>query len=578
MPGVVTPLEEDLLAAVDRDELARHLARLDEGGGEVVPPAGRDPHAAYIAACLREWGVPFVLHRFEILVEAAPLAHLTLARRTTPVAAAVYPRSDLTPPDGITAELRATSLDTAAGDDVRGFIALLDGPPSPAGVTALAALGAVGQIYIGPGDPSSPGVAAGRAGSTPGGAETRVVGPVVSIDRAAGEGFRALCAAGPAAVRLRVTPAPRLRRLVLPVATLKGVGEPHDFILVGATGERNSSSSPAGVAVLLELCRVLASQAGRLRWGVRLAWWPRAAALEAAGWYADHAWEELGARAVAYVDLGDSGDGRATDVAAEEVARGGEVRVAPALRSFVELTLRDGRDSPIRTHPSFVPSRSAAPFARLGLPALALAGGARDEPLSPDADGQSSRLREEVASHVPPLARLCTYPILPLDHVATARAIEARLGDLLLPAGDTTDLAPLRARATAFRVAAERFGLATLHLAQGSSTNYEEGLTEVNRTLRRLNRELAPLLGHGAGALDPSLSHDAPALLAGLAAALAPVNPAGDRMTDEDDEAAAAYRRRTAAIRERNRLLDVLNRATTTIDASLAILRPLGFG
>jgi hypothetical protein len=339
------------------------------------------------------------------------------------------------------------------------------------------------------------------------------------------------------------------------------------------------SSGLAGVAVLLELCRVLASQAGRLRRGVRLAWWPRGAALEAAGWYADHAWEELGARAVAYVDLGDSGDGRATDAAAEEVARGGEVRVAPALRSFVELTLRDGRDSPIRTHPSFIPSRSAVPFARLGLPVLALAAGeGRDEPVPPDADAQSARLREEVASHVPPLARLCTYPILPLDHLATARAIEARLGDLLPPAGDTTDLAPLRARATAFRVAAERFGLATLHLAQGSSTNYEEGLTEVNRALLRLNRELAPLLGHGASALDPSLSHDAPVLLAGLAAVLANANPAGERMTGEDDEAAAAYRRRMAAIRERNRLLDVLNRATATIDASLATLRPLGFG
>lgn len=563
MLGEATPLEEDLLAALDADELARHLARLGEGVGEVALPTGKDPQAAYIAACLREWGVPFVLHRFEALVGGAPLAHLTLARRTAPVDAAVDPRSDLTPPDGITAELRATSLDTAAGDDVRGFIALLDGPPSPAGVGALAALGAVGQIYIGPGDKASPNVAAGRTDSAPGAAAARAVGPVVSIGRAAGEGFRALCAAGPAAVRLRVASAPRLRRLVLPVATLNGVEEPHDFILVGAAGTGMGSSGPAGVAVLLELCRVLAPQAGRLRRGVRLAWWPRGAAVEAAGWYADHAWEELGAHAAAYVALCGLDDAGA----------------APALRSFAELMLRAGRSSPGRVHSAFVPSPNAAPFARLGLPGLALAAtGRRDDPALLVTGGETSPLREEAAAYVPPLARLCTFPVLPLDHVATARAIEARLGELLPPAGDATDLAPLRARAAAFRAATEQFALAALHVAQGTSTNYEEGLAEANRALRRLNRELAPLLGHAAKSLDPPLSYDPPALLAGLAAVLAPADPTGERMTGEDDEAVAAYRRRTAAIRERNRLLDVLNRATTTIDESLAILRPLGFG
>jgi hypothetical protein len=534
MPADLTPLEEDLLAALDRRELARYREVLGTAPPEAGDDGERDRAGEYVRGKLRAWGIPATTHRFEALVGVPGEARFTLARRDAPVAAIVHPYSAATPPGGIVAELRPAAPDRPG--DLAGAIALVEGEPEGAAVAEIAARGAVGQVYISPDEALRPVAVPGDWG---GAAPT----PVIGIGRSAGEGFLALCTAGATAVRLAASVTWQPRRAQFAVATIAGADEPRDYLLVGAATPPAPGANGDAAACLLELCRVAALHAGRLRRGVRCIWWPGGVA-PAAGplWYADQAWEELGQHAWGYVALHD---------AARLPGLAGWPEVH--LRHFAEAALRDGD----LAHPRWAaapPFAAALPFARLGLPTLAL--GTRPE---------------DLPTLLPVIARLCTVPLLPLDATALARAVQERIGATLDALGDRLELGPLRARAAALYAATERLQIALLHLAQADSTNDEEGIAIANRLIHRLQRLLLPALRHPGDpfAARPSVS-DAP--LPGLAPALAYA------ASPEPHTAADALRLRTAALRERNRLLDTLNAATAAIDEALATLRALGFG
>ncbi len=533
MPADLTPLEEDLLAALDPGEIAVYAAGLSAA----VVDAGRDRTAAYIRARLRTWGIPATVERFDALVSLPGEARFSLARRDAPVPALTLPYSPATPTGGIVAELRATTPEAAPGADLTGAVALVDGPPSPATVATVAGRGAIAQVYIGAGETLKP-IPVPNAWGEPAGT------PTILIGRAAGEGFLALCAAGVTPVRLSVDAGWTTHRLSVPIATIRGDDEPDEYLLISTPGSTPSEGGEA-VACLLELCRVLASHAGRLRRGVRCIWWPGGAA-PAAGpvWYTDRAWEELGRHAVGYVEFG------------PPRRRGGKTLHAwadPSLRAFAEATLREGGVRALGWAGT-PESASDAPFARLGLPTLRLA--------AAQAGG--------IGACVPLLARLCTTPLLPFEPIATARAIDGRVRAILDATGEHLDLAPLRARAAAFRGATERLQLALLHIAQGESPSYEEGLEIGRRLLRRLNRLLLPALRHPGDryALPATLT---PHPFPGLDAAL-------PYLASNGSDIAETMRLRAAALRERNRALDALDAATAAIDDALTALRPLGFG
>lgn len=531
MPAELTPLEEDLLASLDR----RELARTREVLGIAPPNLGDDPErdraGDTIRGKLRAWGIPFAVQRFETLVGVPGAARFTLARRDAPVPAIVHPYSAATAPEGIVAELRPA---TAA--DLTGAIALVEGEPDRASVAQTAARGALAQVYLGPDETLRPVPLADAWG---GAAPT----PVISIGRAAGEGFLALCSAGPTAVRLAAEVAWQPRPARVTVATIGGADEPRDYLLAGAPLPPAPGASADAAACLLELCRVAALHAGRLRRGLRCVWWPGNVA-PAAGplRYTDEAWEDLGQHAWGYVVLGDAARHPGLTGWAEGY-----------LRPFAEAALRDG-DLARPRWSAAPPFADLAPFARLGLPTLVLH-------THPDA----------LPTFIPIFARLCTTPLPPIDAPALARAIQERVGATLDAIGDRLDLAPLRARAAALYAAAERLQIALLHLAQADSTNDEEGIVIANRLIRRLQRILLPALRHPGDpyAAAPALA-DAP--LPGLAPALAYAALPASR-TDPD-----AAGLRAAALRERNRLLDALDNASAAIDEALAALRPLGFG
>jgi hypothetical protein len=534
MPADLTPLEEDLLATLDRRELARYREVLGTAPPETGEEGERDRAGEYIRGKLRAWGIPATTHRFEALVGVPGEARFTLARRDAPVPAIVHPYSAATPPDGIVAELRAAAPDRPG--DLAGAIALVEGEPEGATVAQLAGRGAVGQVYISPDETLRP-VAVpsvwGEAAPT----------PVIGIGRAAGEGFLALCSAGATAVRLVASVTWQPRRAQFVVATIAGADEPRDYLLIGAATPPAPAANGDAAASLLELCRVAALHAGRLRRGLHCVWWPGNVALVAGPlWYADHAWEDLAQHAWGYVALHD---------AARLLGLAGWPEVH--LRHFAEAALRDG-DLARPRWAAAPPPADVLPFARLGLPTLVL--GARPE---------------ELPTLLPTVARLCTAPLLPLDATALARAVQERIGALLDALGDRLDLGPLRARAAALYAAAERLQIALLHLAQADSPNDEEGIAIANGLTRRVQRLLLPALRHPG---DPYAARSAlsNSPLPGLAPALAYAALPEPRIAPE------ALRLRAAALRERNRLLDALNAAAVAIDEALATLRRLGFG
>ena len=197
---------------------------------------------------------------------------------------------------------------------------------------------------------------------------------------------------------------------------------------------------------------------------------------------------------------------------------------------------------------------SDAPFARLGLPTIRLA--------AAQAGG--------LGACVPLLARLCTSPLLPFESAALARAVETRVRAVLDATGERLDLAALGTHATAFKGATERLQIALLHIAQASSPNYEEGLERGNRLLRQLNHTLLPTLWH------PGDRYDTPP--SGAAYPFPGLDAVGPFLDSDGSDIAETMRLRAAAIRERNRVLDILHAATAAIDDALTDLRQLGFG
>jgi hypothetical protein len=529
MPGGVTPFEEDVLAALDPGALglyrAGFAAALDGGAGE-----GRDRTAAFLRGQLRGWGIPTVVQRFDAQISIPGAARLSLARRDAPVAARPFPYSAPAPPEGLVAELRA--VDVGDRGPLNGTIALVDATPTPALIADLAARGAVAQVYIGVDETLSPPAAADRRGAP---APT----PIIAIGRAAGEGFLALCAAGPTPVRLHAELGWATRRLLLPVATIRGADEPESFVLVGGPGPSVDDGGEAA-ACLLELCRVFAASAGRLRRGIRFVWWPQGAtALAGPLWYADHAWSELRAHAVCALALTPGPDA-------------GAAWSEETLRAFASRTLDDNGPSPVDWAAAPPYGGEQAAFARLGLPVLRLPAAGRDR----------------LAACVVPLARLCTAPLLPYDLLALSRAIVARVAAVAADVPDS-DLAALRGRAEALLAATERAQIALLHIAQADAPGYEEGLEVGNRLLRRLGRLLLPTLRHAG---DPygfaASTPDSYPLLPGLDAFLTQADPAAPGQASRDGR----------AIRERNRASDACDEAILAIDEALTGLRPLGFG
>lgn len=509
----VTPLEADLAAHLDATRVSDHAKALSARSPETI--------ADYVVSTLGDYAIPVTQQRIHRLVSHPGEVYLSLARRDAPVEAVAAPYSGTTPPEGLVAPLHIA----ARGPGPPGAIVLLTSPPTASTLAEAVASAAVGLVYIMSDEREAVGPSGDGAGA--------VTIPVVAIGEAAGEGFVALAESGPVVVRLRVAPETATNALVTPIVALAGAGNTPAYIMAGARGTW-------GTATLLECCRALALEHGRIRRGVRLLWWPAdEPGVEATHRYVTDSWPDLVVHAGAYLELTGARAGRPPTV-----------RIAghPQLRWLAEATADDAGVQRIEWQTA-ARSPGCAPFAAAGIPAISV-------------DCAPAALRSALLL----LCRLCSYPLLPFDFLGVARSIEARVLHGGTTATDDVDLVPLRSRASTWRAAAERLQVMALHVTQGEATNLEEGFQLLNEVTDRINRHLVPhLYRAGDRYVTAPLADD---LLPGLAGAGAAALDQDRGRADQDW---------AARTRERNRLGDALREATRLTDDALESLRELGF-
>jgi Peptidase family M28 len=194
---------------------------------------------------------------------------------------------------------------------VRDRIVLITKLPSPANALAAAKAGARGMICMSAGRQRHKMIITPIWG-TPEFEQVNCIPrlPVVSIAKTDGDPLVAALQEGHVRATLTTDTFEGWRKVRLPTAELKG--RESEFALVGAhycSWFDGSTDNVSGDACVLELARVLKEFDGRLRYGIRFAWWPGHSHGRYSGstWYADTHWHELRNGAIVYFNIDSPG-------------------------------------------------------------------------------------------------------------------------------------------------------------------------------------------------------------------------------------------------------------------------------
>lgn len=288
-----------------------------------------DEHAAaeYIAAQLDRLGVEHEVYEPSLYLSLPRDSWVELAGerlRAKPPSFAVP-----TPPEGLEARLVYVPSAKATGqrdlfasrpatslEDVTGAIVVTDGYAMPASVARFEAAGAVGQIYINPGQNIHWGICTSIWGTpTTVDLNRKPRTPVIAVNHPDGERLIDMAADGDAHVRIQVALEEGWYPCKLPVATIRGVSD--DFMLVHGhydSWDVGIGDNGVGDATLLELARIF-SQADELKRSLRIAWWPGHSTGRYGGstWFADEFALDLRKRCVGAINIDSPGCWHATE-------------------------------------------------------------------------------------------------------------------------------------------------------------------------------------------------------------------------------------------------------------------------
>ena len=408
---------------------------------------------------------------------------------------------------------------------------------------------------------------------------------VVSISGHDGARIREAMAKGPVTATLSAEVETSWREVRLPVAEIKG-REP-EFLLVGAhycSWFDGSTDNVTGDACVLELARVLKQFEGKLRYGIKLAWWPGHSHGRYSGstWFADTFHADLHAHAIVYFNIDSPGVRGATvyvprhqmaEVSTFNEAMTKEITGWTTMTSSkAQLAIGKRGDKYVSaTRPSRAADQS---FWGIGLSSMSVysmltpddpdrdpnvggSGGAwwwhseheTIDKVDPAILAQDTRLYASI------LLRMATADVLPFEPQAMAQDYLDALREYREEAGSAFDFAAAEKAVATLKQRAE-----TLRDALEGAT--DDALTAAaNRLFLRLTRVLNPVLyqdlpGH---LHDPALGSRAlPSLKAALT--IAKLDPASDTARF----AAAGLTRRL------NQVLVKVQDATALIDDFLA--------
>ncbi|HSG07175.1 MAG TPA: M28 family peptidase [Longimicrobiales bacterium] len=544
-------------AALDRH--AREITRWPRPSGSPGENAATD----YVVATLRAEGVDVEVHEF-------------MAYTSNPVSAEVaVPGTDFAPDaitmsfsgatDGIEAPLvdagtlddlpelemgtgeRLAVLDAERFSHLRGKIVLVTGQPRNVPTAALQELGAVAVVYVNPEERLNDLIVTSTWG-TPSllNYQRLDILPTAQIRRSDGDRLRVMMRAGEVLVRVRTVVDTGWRPLRLAVARVM----PADatpatpYVLFGGHIDawyHGGTDEGASNAAMLELALAFNAHRDQMKRGLLVAWWPGHSNARYGGstWFADHFFEELRARGIAYVNV----DG----IGQKDAKRFG-VSTSPALAALATGVVERVAGQPVRNGR---PGRNSdQSFNGIGLPLLQINHSRLEEDggywwwHTPDDTYDkidADILKTDTDLYADALAGLTGAFVPPLDLMAETEALLRALERRQEESGGALDLGEVMQATARLAAAVARVGGA---VQQGTvPAEFEPMLYDILRPIHRIM--FVPGSDHHP---DPGV-YGAP--LPGLepASILAMEDPTSDRY-----RFAQAYLQR-----ERNRVLEGVN-------------------
>ncbi len=434
----------------------------------------------YIRRQLDALGVPYNYYEPELYLSVPISAHVELDGRYMPAKAQAF--SANTPPKGLTGELvyvpadspddvqTYVDLDYGPGRyDVAGKIVLSEGLANPECCLDFEQRGAIGQIYINPGQNSHWGIATTVWGMPDLDSMDRIPNtPVLAVNRSDGLALAARAGERGCEVTIHSLSDQRWKQVPLLVAEIRGTEEPEKFVL--AHGHLDSwgvggGDNAVGNAAILELARVFWNNRGQLRRSIRLAWWPGHSTGRYAGstWYADTFALDLAENCIAQVNIDSPGCRGATAYYG--------ISWMPETDRFCKQAIHDAAGVPAygeRPHragdysfnnigiSSFFMLLSSKPQAAIqaeGLYDVGGCGGNIEWHTEDDGIQVADRdnLLRDIKVYITALSRVANSDIYPFDFLAVADEFAGVLDDYALAAAGRFDLSPARAAVEALR-------------------------------------------------------------------------------------------------------------------------------
>jgi N-acetylated-alpha-linked acidic dipeptidase len=518
-------LEAEARAAIRLDEpralLDRFVTLVRESG-----TADERTAADFLVGRLRALGIPVTVHEPELYISNPVRAELTVtgATDTRIVHARPPAMARSTGDDAVSADIVYVPSKYAGGtaslfdlpeaargggadDPVRGRIVLTEGFSMPAAVGAFERRGAIGEIFIHPGQNVHEGICTSIWGApTAESIGRKPTVPVCCINHPDGERLIADLQRGAVRASLKTWLDEGWKRCPLPVVEITGTEDPDEFLLVHGHYDswyEGIGDNATGDAALLELARVLWTLRGRLKRSVRIAWWPGHSTGRYAGstWYADTFADEIDEGCIAQLDIDSPGCEGAT--AYEEVMWMAEadalcrtsIQDALGLPSERVRPLRAGDYSFNQIGPtglymllSNIPIEERK---RRGYYAVGGCGGNiawhTPDDLMPVADLEI--LRRDLCVYLTTIVRIVNAPLHPFDYGAAIDEIRAAVSRYHEAAAGEVDFAPLLADLTALgTLCAGWRARAEARVADG-----QDERRRLNAVLRRVSRQLVPL-------------------------------------------------------------------------------------
>ncbi len=564
---------DELLAAVEAgitteglDRFASAIVRYERPSGSLGENAAIDS----IVAGLREAGVPVEVHTFDTYASDPVSATVEIPGTGISFEAITMAYSGET--DGLVARLvdlgtlrDLPGLEVGTGQrlalegdprwygddaapDLQGAIAMVEGQPRNVPTAALALMGASGIIFVNPEERLNDLIVTSTWGTPSLQTYQRLPTiPTVQVAKSAGDALRERMTRGPTRVRITADVNTGRKPLRLVVARIEAPDADAPYVLLGGHIDgwyHAGTDEGAANAAMVELAKAFHQNRHLIRRGLVVAWWPGHSNARYAGstWFADHFFEELRNRAVAYLNIDGVGQIDAKRFSLSSTA---------ALRGLGREVVRVGvGESDVR---GGTPGRNSdQSFNGIGLPLLQINHSRRGEDggywwwHTPDDTYDKidfDILKTDAGLYAGALARLMADPMLPLDLVAEVEALGALIERRAEGSRGRFDLSEAMEHHATL--------LETVRAAQEALPGNEGA--DIDRALLSI---LRPLYRVTYDPVDPY--HPDPGFSNGLLPGLAPVSI----LAEEDPGSPRYLFAETTLVRERNRLLEALDLAT----------------